>query len=304
MQRAEKRFQAILRKSKLGEIPMAEISQLDISKLLCKRRKARMSSIKKIALVTFSLVLAVWVFGEKHSQCVLDMPIDASKAFREVVDCGICKNLGGVDKVMNISPSDFEERYVAKARPVVVLDGTRGWSAVDNFDFSFFKKLYSSYPKRKQECQFFPYKTEFESLREALNMSEDRSRLEPKTTPWYIGWSNCNDDAGKVLREYYDRPYFLPETSENMALSWIFMGGPGDGAHMHVDNVHYPSWQAQLRGRKKWRIAPPPECLYSCKEFQVVVNPGEIIVVDTNRWYHQTHILPGDISVTIGSEFD
>lgn len=28
------------------------------------------------------------------------------------------------------------------------------------------------------------------------------------------------------------------------------------------------------------------------------------VVLDTNRWYHQTRVLPGDISITIGAEFD
>lgn len=28
------------------------------------------------------------------------------------------------------------------------------------------------------------------------------------------------------------------------------------------------------------------------------------VVVDTNRWYHKTNVLPGDISITIGAEYD
>ena len=28
------------------------------------------------------------------------------------------------------------------------------------------------------------------------------------------------------------------------------------------------------------------------------------VIVDTNQWYHKTTILPGDISITIGSEYD
>ena len=27
------------------------------------------------------------------------------------------------------------------------------------------------------------------------------------------------------------------------------------------------------------------------------------VVVDTNKWYHQTYIHPGSISITIGSEY-
>lgn len=41
------------------------------------------------------------------------------------------------------------------------------------------------------------------------------------------------------LRKHYSRPYFLPEKSENAATDWIFMGGPGLGAHMHVKTEFY-----------------------------------------------------------------
>lgn len=55
------------------------------------------------------------------------------------------------------------------------------------------------------------------------------------TKPWYIGWSNCQDSAALEMRSLYSRPYFLPKTSgEPTATDWIFMGGPGKGAHLHV----------------------------------------------------------------------
>jgi len=38
----------------------------------------------------------------------------------------------------------------------------------------------------EDECQFFPYRTEFISLEQALNMSKERS--EWKAEPWYFGW--------------------------------------------------------------------------------------------------------------------
>lgn len=204
----------------------------------------------------------------------MEIPVDASKIFRKPEDCDFCTGVTRVDKIKNVTSSDFETFYLRPAKPVVVIDGTREWLAIDAFSFTFFKNLYHGYAKL--HCQFFPYKTEFQSLKEALNMSERRARLEAGEKPWYIGWSNCNDEAGKTLSRYYQRPYFLPDTSENMALNWIFMGGPGFGAHMHVDNVHYPSWQAQIKGKKKWRLAPPPECLYHCKEIETIVEQGEI----------------------------
>ena len=38
-----------------------------------------------------------------------------------------------------------------------------------------------------------------------------------------------------------------------------------------------PSWQAQIKGTKKWTLEPPPECAHVCDpKLEVTVNPGEI----------------------------
>ena len=48
-----------------------------------------------------------------------------------------------------------------------------------------------------------------------------------------------------------------------------------------------------------------PECLFVCNELNFIVEPGEIIVLNTNIWYHKTSVASKDeISITIGSEFD
>ena len=48
--------------------------------------------------------------------------------------------------------------------------------------------------------------------------------------------SNCHPDVSTVLRQHYNRPYFLPADSESSSVDWIFMGGPGLGAFVHVRN--------------------------------------------------------------------
>ena len=64
--------------------------------------------------------------------------------------------------------------------------------------------------------------------------------------PWYVGWANCDQKATEILRQYYQTPFFLPEDSAPGKKDWIFMGTPGFGAPFHLDNVEYPSWQAQV----------------------------------------------------------
>lgn len=65
-------------------------------------------------------------------------------------------------------------------------------------------------------------------------MEEDRVQQKAGFEPWYFGWSNCNEHIASKLREHYDRPYFLPKASRLHSTDWIFIGGRGQGAHMHV----------------------------------------------------------------------
>jgi hypothetical protein len=123
---------------------------------------------------------------------------------------------------------------------VIVKDAQANWTAADVFSYEFFSELYtkefggsSSARSRHQRCQFFPYKTEFRSLDEALTMG-DRRKSE---RPWYFGWSNCDSQMADVLRRHYSRPDFLPERSESSRTDWIFMGTSGLGAHMHVRTI-------------------------------------------------------------------
>lgn len=162
----------------------------------------------------------------------------------------------------------------------MITDGTKGWTAEKSFSFDYFKGVYGpnspALDSQDSNCQFFPYKTNFRTLKEVFNMSKKDAEMKGK--PWYIGWSNCDSSAANKLRQHYSRPYFLPENAESSKTDWIFMGCPGyPGAHLHIDQVGNPSWQAQIKGRKKWTLEPPPECASECDpKHEVIINPGEI----------------------------
>ncbi|XP_022251944.1 uncharacterized protein LOC106467980 isoform X2 [Limulus polyphemus] len=204
--------------------------------------------------------------------CTLEIPSTLRNVFMPPVDCNMCHNLKKIERKKNLSPEQFEKN--------------------------------STHVDDDVDCQFFSYGTEFETLEEVFNMSSERVLMTEGYKPWYIGWSNCNPLVANILRKHYEQPYFLPHTSESSKLDWIFIGVPGYGADMHIDHVEYPSWQAQIRGQKLWTIEPVPECYSKCSTLQVTVKPGEILVLDTNRWYHKTVVVGKEISITIGSEYD
>jgi len=128
--------------------------------------------------------------------------------------------------------------------------------------------------------------------------------LSNSSTPWYVGWSNCNGVVASKLRQHYKKPYFIPESLDHAKTDWIFMGVPGYGAHLHIDSVDTMSWQAQIKGRKLWTLQTPPECHSQCSSYmELVVEPGNIVILDTNKWFHSTKILGDEVSIVIGSEY-
>eukprot|EP00118_Oscarella_pearsei_P005349 m.24540 g.24540 ORF g.24540 m.24540 type:complete len:331 (+) comp28638_c0_seq3:15-1007(+) len=256
----------------------------------------------KVVNITLGLELS-------KQQCLLDNFEGISDTMRPYVNCDVCRNITAIEAVYNITQEEFMSRFAYTSRPVLIKNATTGWTAHKTFSFDFFKELYPPespvLENTERDCQFFPYRTSFENLGQVFNISEER-RSGTEGEPWYIGWSNCDSDVSNRLRKHYTKPYFLGDSTETSKTDWIFMGSPGYGAHLHIDAVEKPSWQAQIRGQKQWILEPPPECYFECPSSRIsaIMITGDIIVVDTTRWFHETHILGDEISITIGSEYD
>lgn len=250
--------------------------------------------------------LNTFIFHE--SPCAISNNGFVMEISRPLMNCEACRDLRQVPIEENISKELFMEKYAYTGVPVLVKNATKSWTAMSNFSYHFFKDIYTNtkgaLESVEEECQFFPYKTEFETLSDLFNISDARANFSEGEKPWYIGWSNCHRKIAKKLRQHYQRPYFLPNDSESSNLDWIFMGGFGSGAFIHIDYVQRPSWQAQISGRKSWSLIPAPECESVCHAMNITLEKGDIFVVDTNQWYHATYIHPGEVCISIGSEYD
>lgn len=279
-----------------------------------RKKNLKLFFLTVVVPVMFAiLIYGYWSYEEiletiRESRCAVDNNGFFIEVARPPTNCEMCRGVYSVPIEHGITTERFVEKYAYTAVPVLIKEATKNWTAMDNFSFEFFRGLYRNvsdgFKVTEEECQFFPYKTEFETLEEAFNMSDDRAQFKQGEKSWYFGWSNCHPDIAKVLRNHYNRPYFLPNDSESSSLDWMFMGGSGLGAFVHLDYVQRPSWQAQISGKKTWTLIPTPECENICHSMNVTVHKGDIIVIDTNQWYHATYIHPGEISITIGSEYD
>ena len=59
------------------------------------------------------------------------MPQLLRYAFRPAENCNFCQNVVQVERVRQISPQVFAEKYAYNAKPVIVEDATQNWTALE-----------------------------------------------------------------------------------------------------------------------------------------------------------------------------
>ena len=154
---------------------------------------------KLLVIVGIFMSVIAWALFRNASDmdlsedtCLLETNELVQTIGRPPTDCSICRGLTKVPIERNISPEVFRRKYAYTAVPVLIKEVTQNWTAMDKFSFSFFRNLYTSIDGALQEiendCQFFPYKTSFETLEDVFEMSMDRASFKSGEKPWYIGW--------------------------------------------------------------------------------------------------------------------
>ena len=141
------------------------------------------------------LLIAIYVKQWDHlmsSRCALNNNYFVMEMTRPVTNCQICRNVTQFVILNNPSKAEFA-KYAYTGQPILVRGAIDHWSALKTFNFDFFRKIYSetpdAYESVENECQFFPFKTDFNRLSEVFEMPLERVRMsgtDPK--PWYIGW--------------------------------------------------------------------------------------------------------------------
>ncbi|EEB13286.1 conserved hypothetical protein [Pediculus humanus corporis] len=265
----------------------------------------KLYELEKFSFIDERSVKNILVDNTLGIRCVIPNNYFIWEATRPVTDCSMCENVTEVLNLQNCSREQFA-KYAYTSKPLVIRNAASHWPAMKIFNFKFFKELFEniegSYQSVEDECQFLTFKTEFISLKEVFNMSKKRVENGKGEKPWYVGWSVCHSEMLAKMREYYPRPHFFPEEAEHSHLDYIFMGYQ-QGAVMHLDYISRLMWQAQIIGRKTWKLVPPPECDNICNKMTVTVEPGDIVLLDTRQWYHDTTIEDGQFSLTVSSEY-
>lgn len=166
-------------------IEKANKSNINIQRLQAVENNLTPSSLSLFRLfllipIAFGFIVFIysksWLNDEK--KCWIPLPDSLSHAFRPPEDCDFCRNITEADRVSNILPKEFQEKYAYNAKPVVITDATINWTALDVFDFWYFKDVYDSslFDSEQMNCQFFPV-NDFETHQKEEKIERKSSSL-------------------------------------------------------------------------------------------------------------------------------
>lgn len=138
-------------------------------------------------LLGFSLVDYI------HSErCLMESSEFFTEVTRPVFNCEKCRGVKNAPVLRGVTHDEFVKLYAYSKIPSLIKDHTKNWTALNTFNFHFLKKLYTdtegALDTVEEQCQFFPYGSDFGSLADVFNMSDERASFAEGEKNWYIGW--------------------------------------------------------------------------------------------------------------------
>ena len=97
-----------------------------------------------------------------------------------------------------------------------------------------------------------------------------------KSLSYSAMWSNCGRKSSKSLKRLYQRPDFLPLSSEISSQNWLFISNK----YEHKLNIQVPITQrivlfSQIKGKSNVKLISH-DCINICNEKHIHLNKGQI----------------------------
>lgn len=208
----------------------------------------------------------------------------------QLTDCiNVCQKYPTVESVQKVDPKVVLQKYLRQNLPLVITDGAEEWVALRDFTVPFLTRLFSGHPVLQNTivCSYWDSQDSLEKSPSVFLEKIHHQRL----AHWAVQWKNCNKVAAKVIRGFYQRPYFLPAVVELAESNWLLMaaqtenGGTGDPFVKVGDHDgDLLMWIAQLQGVFEVQLLPKDLCVNNCTHYTLRLSPGEAVAVPLQMW--------------------
>jgi hypothetical protein len=228
-----------------------------------------------------------------------------------------------VQKVGDITHSEFMENFYKPGIPVVFKNASKVWKARGTFTPDWFRQ---NYGERITELDGKQY-----TMKQVLDLVEASTVDNPAPYPFLFNIPKVIPEVLPMVQPL-NLNYAVPNWLDNKWFSrgyWgnateIFIGGPGGQfPYVHIDYYRLNAWVTQLYGEKQFIVFPKgqDECLYpkpddewqsqvnifnpdynkhpkykDATPIKFVVGPGETLFIPNGTW-HSAYSLTPTISV-------
>ncbi|ELT94683.1 hypothetical protein CAPTEDRAFT_93822 [Capitella teleta] len=236
-----------------------------------------------IGRLTSIQMLAVWDWTVLYSSpCFIPNPYFQGLTLTKD-DCELCENLVNIPRRENLSQIIMAEDFLKRDVPVIVTDAMEHWPARDIFTIEFINQLYQDEAGLNDilPCMFSSnVRVRYGNVKSVLS----RAVLQ-QISNWYAHWSNCEKGAGKVLRQFYRRPYFLPPMVELAESNWLMLASRYKPKNFKQLDIALPMmYLGQFKGESKVRLTPRNPCNSTCSTLYTTLHEGEILVLTDLMW--------------------
>jgi len=225
-------------------------------------------------------LLPFWDWTELYTDsCLIENPLFNPECVF-VPDCKACEGVHSIDSINNTSPEEVDQLYLQKHIPVIIKDAMTDWPVMkDSFTSLNLTEAYRSV--EDTPCQF-------ETNLHMQNHTELFGRLlKEDLQNWYAHWENCAKRSQKILRNFYQKPYFMPNVVQMTQANWILMSSGYEERKYKMLNVSTSAtimWVAQLRGYNSISFHPLEPCDKTCDVLFDFIQEGEIVVFSPDLW--------------------
>ncbi|WP_118975820.1 cupin-like domain-containing protein [Taibaiella koreensis] len=154
-----------------------------------------------------------------------------------------------IDRVKEISPADFRERYLIPARPVIIETLSHQWAAYEKWTWDYFKSLAGAVDVPVYNNSRAGAKVLVNGGDDTMAFGDYIDMIRQGPSEWRIFLFNLFKHAPQLKEDFRFPGHLLKGFLRSFPM--LFVGGAGSIAHMHYDIDLAHIFHTQFIGRKR-----------------------------------------------------
>ncbi|PSN56686.1 hypothetical protein C0J52_00007 [Blattella germanica] len=157
-----------------------------------------------------------------YESCLVSNPFYGEYTLTEE-DCVSCEALEHVDRLGGVAYEQLLDGYLNRDAPLIVVDAMESWPVMNTDDF-WFDNITQLYLQDEKLMDTVPCILTTNLRTGSSDLHAFLKRIHsPKVDKWFVHWQNCDINAVKALRKFYQRPYFLSSSVSPAHFNWVLM---------------------------------------------------------------------------------